>query len=111
MEDFPSGGSFPSGGPDQPGSPASVETPVGRELQELLTELQLLIEGDLWAGGTIMRGELPRTPIVDVLPPAGEAYGYRLVTLKGDGSTTPDIMHVCLRDSSAVWAWRISATG
>ncbi len=78
---------------------------------ERLESLRARIERDRWAGGVILRGELPRIPTVPALPTASPDFAYALLVLLGDGATTPDIAYVCLRDSSGVWDWRVVATG
>lgn len=74
-------------------------------------ELYGLMARDQWAGGTVLRGELPQVPQVDALPTAGEQWAYRMVTLPGDGATTADVTYQCLRTSAGVWGWRTMATG
>lgn len=69
--------------------------------------LEAAVERDLWAGGHILRGELPRIPTVLALPAGSVFYAYRMVALVG----TPDIVYVCLRNAGGAWDWRVASTG
>jgi len=84
---------------------------VAPQDDERLEAVRARIERDRWAGGTILRGELPRVPTVVNLPTASADMAYARAVLPGDGATTSDVEYVCLRDSSGVWGWRVSATG
>lgn len=64
------------------------------------------MERDHWAGGVILRGELPRMPYVTALPSASAAYAYRMVTIPGDGVSVADLTYQCLRDATGTWGWR-----
>ena len=90
-----------------PDAPAVGET----SLEERVAHIEQLLVDDAWAGRVIWRGGYPRTPVVDALPTAGEIYRYALLTLRGDGATTPDILYACLRTAAGVWGWRTAATG
>lgn len=78
---------------------------------EALGFIQDALSRDTWAGGHVLRGELPVVPTVPVLPSASLKYAYRLLCIPGDGSTTADVVYVCLRNSSGAWGWRTAATG
>ena len=80
-------------------------------LRERVDELESLLDHDEWAGRVVRRGGYPRIPVEDALPTAAEEFAYAMLTLRGDGATTPDIAYICLRDASGVWDWRTAATG
>lgn len=80
------------------------------EWREQFESLRAQLERSRWLDPAL-RGGWPATEVVDALPAADEAYAYRIVTLRGDGSTTADATHQCLRDSAGVWGWRTVATG
>lgn len=88
------------------------DLPAGEtSVEERVAYIERLLNDDDWAGRVIWRGGYPRSPVVDVLPTAGEIYSYALLTLRGDGATTPDILYACLRDAAGAWDWRTAATG
>jgi hypothetical protein len=76
-------------------------------LDERLSAIEAVLQADGWAGRVMLRGGLPRSPVLDALPTAADQYAYAIVTLRG----TPDITYCCLRSAAAVWDWRIVATG
>lgn len=61
------------------------------------------------------RGGLPGSVLRTALPilsgNANEPNAYLIVTIPGDGSTTPDITYQCLRDDSGDWAWQALGNG
>lgn len=58
-----------------------------------------------------LHGGLPQVPRREALPTAGVDYWLRMIAIPGDGSTTPDVVYVCLRDASGVYHWETAATG
>ncbi len=64
-------------------------------------DLQYQLGQNRWAGGPIVRGDLPQYPFVSVLPTASSSYAYATVALAG----TPDHVYICLKDDGGTWRW------
>ncbi|MCR4339412.1 MAG: hypothetical protein NUW01_05940 [Gemmatimonadaceae bacterium] len=81
------------------------------QTEERLTRLErdiALLRRSGWTGGSFAE-RLPRVPVRDTLPTAAVAYAYRIIVIRGDGSTTPDVAYLCLRDAAGAWGWRLIA--
>ena len=59
---------------------------------------------NFWAGGNIMRGELPKIPTIESLPTATPEYRHRLVMVPG-GAGVADVIYVCHKTATDTYAW------
>lgn len=85
------------------------EDDVERRLEEVEHTLRRLM-AQRWMG-PLLKGSLPATEVRDALPTAEEALAYQVVTIRGDGATTPDVTYQCLRDAGGAWEWAELGSG
>jgi hypothetical protein len=57
-----------------------------------------------WAGGNILRGEIPRVVAVTALPTASVERRLQLLVLDG-GTGVADIVYVCIKNASDTYEW------
>jgi len=76
------------------------------ELLDRLAQLEARLLAQDWIG-PLLRGGLPRTEVRDTLPAASADFAYRVLTIRGNGGTTPDVTYQCLRDATGSWGWRV----
>lgn len=69
-----------------------------------LEELVYNLFRNHWAGGNIMRGELPAYPTLAALPTASADYRYRTVVVTG-GAGVADVVYVCRKTTADTYAW------
>lgn len=69
-------------------------------------ELYDRIDRDRWAGGHILRGDLPRAVTVPSLPTATQELRHCIVVVPG-ASTVADKLYVCAKNASDTYEWKL----
>lgn len=69
-----------------------------------LDELAQNMYRNRWAGGNIMRGEIPAYPTIAAIPTASADYRYKTVVVTG-GAGVADIVYFCRKTSADTYAW------
>lgn len=82
--------------------PEAAPQPEAFELT--LEQLVYEIMRNFWAGGNILRGELPKIPTVEALPAAVAEYRHRIVIVPG-GAGVADVVYVCRKTAADTYAW------
>jgi hypothetical protein len=62
------------------------------------------VERNTWAGGNILRGEIPRMVAVTALPTATAERRFQLLTLIG-GTGVADTPYVCIKNAADTYEW------
>lgn len=74
-----------------------------------IDSLYNMLERNRWAGGNILRGELPVYPTIAALPTATADYRYRTVIVAGAAGVA-DLIYVCLKTAADAYSWRLVTT-
>lgn len=62
------------------------------------------VRRNAWAGSNILRGELPKVPIVTALPTASAEYRHRVVIVAG-ATTVADVPYACIKNDADTYEW------
>lgn len=71
-----------------------------RSLDDLYSDLQR----NTWAGGNILRGEVPRLFVVTALPSASIERRHQVLILAGDTGEA-DTPYICIKNASNTYEW------